>query len=456
MGLIGTYYAGTDWTGPALTVRKDLILGADVDLPQPYSVAWTGKLAATRAGEYLFAVTANGPVVLTIDGQMLLNYLPPDDLAAGPAYDQAGLYLASGWHDITIRYAPTGRSDLRLLWTPPGSAPSLLLGRYLLPTTAAVTPADAPLPAAPELLDARLGDNTFALTTNLEIYQPTASAPPSALPVLLSEPMWEAANGCGADETQVDSPRGAAMDATGHRLYVADAANRRVDVLDVDSGEPLEPVALAEFQEPVDVDFDPDGALLVLDAVSQAIYRVDRATGEYGVLPLEGFYRPRGLAVDATGNLLVADTGGARVAMLDPTGAVIAQFGGPSSWLGQGQPVDVLAANGSTWAITAEHGRLWRLDVLGSIPAIERANTLTGPHMAGLPDGSFFVTDPARRTVLYFAPSGQPYGQLTAAGAFFNPTGVAATLRDGLVYVAVTDSAQCSVSLWRVRPVRDS
>ena len=432
-----------------------MILAADVDLPRPYSVAWTGKLAATRAGEYLFAVTANGPVVLTLDGHELLSYLPPDDLAAGPAYDQGALYLTAGWHDITLRYAPSGRSDLRLLWTPPGSAPTLLMGRYLLPTTAEVTAADAPLPAAPELLDARLGDNTFALTTNLEIYQPTNSAPPGALPVLLSEPLWEMANGCGADKAQLDSPRGAVLDATGQRLYVADANNRRVVVLDVDSGAPLDQVALPEMQEPVDVDFDPNGALLVLDAVSQAIYRVDQATSEAGTLPLPGFYRPRGLAVDATGNILVADTGGARVAMLDATGEVIAQFGGPSSWLGQGQPVDVLAVNGNYWAITAEHGRLWRLDVLGSIPAIERANTLTGPHLAGLPDGSFFVSDPSRRTVIYVAPNGQPYGQLTGAAVFDSPTGVAATLRDGMVYVAVVDSAQCSVSMWRVRPARD-
>ena len=86
--------------------------------------------------------------------------------------------------------------------------------------------------------------------------------------------------------------------------------------------------------------------------------------------------------------------------------------------------------------------------------AIERANTLTGPHLAGLPDGSFFVSDPSRRTVIYVAPTGQPYGQLTAPDALVNPTGVAATLRDGLVYVAVVDSARCNAGLWRVRPVR--
>ena len=50
IGLIGTYYAGSNWDGPVLTTRKELVLGAPVDLPPPYSIDWTGKLAAARAG----------------------------------------------------------------------------------------------------------------------------------------------------------------------------------------------------------------------------------------------------------------------------------------------------------------------------------------------------------------------------------------------------------------------
>jgi hypothetical protein len=454
IGLIGTYHAGTTWDGPTLTERKDMVLGTPVDLPMPYSVQWQGKIAAPRAGEYFFAVTANGPVTLNLDGHDILLHLPPAELAGGPGYSQVGLYLEAGWHAIDLRYAPTNTSDLRVLWQPPGSGPLLLAGRYLLPTEAALTIADRPLPPAPELVDARLGDDRFALSMNLEPYPTTPSLPPANLPLLLAESVWTVANGCGIGDGQFASPRGIALDMENGRIYVADAGNRRVVEMMLADGAVVTTYNLAEFQEPVDVAIDPQGTLLVLDAMTQNIYRIDRATGEAATLTLgTSFYRPRGFAVDQAGNIGVADTGGARVVLLDSTGSLLVQFGGREMGLGQGQPVDVLALNEQWWTIAAEHGRLWRLDVLGSVTVIERSNTLTGPHLAALPDGSgFFLSDPVRRTVLYLLPSGQPVGQLGYADTFVNPTGVAAGIQEnGLIDLVVADSAACTVGLWRLR-----
>ena len=447
IGLIGTYHAGTTWDGPTLTERKDMVLGTPVDLPMPYSVQWRGQLAAPRAGEYFFAVTANGPVTLNLDGRDILLHLPPAELAGGPGYSQVGLYLEAGWHAIDLRYTPANTSDLRVLWQPPGSGPLLLAGRYLLPTEAALTSADRPLPPAPELVDARLGDDSFALTMNLGPYPTAPSLPPASLPLLLAEPVWTVGNGCGLDDGQFASPRGIALDMDNGRIYVADAGNRRVVELMLDTGVVVTTFDLAEFQEPVDVAIDPQGTLLVLDAMTQNIYRIDRATGEAATLTLgTSFYRPRGFGVDQAGNIGVADTGGARVALLDSTGSLLVQYGGREMGLGQGQPVDVLALNDQWWTIAADHGRLWRLDVLGSVTVSERSNTLTGPHLAALPDGS------VQRTVLYLAPNGQPRGQLGYADTFVNPTGVAASLHeDGLFNLVVADSATCTVSLWRLR-----
>lgn len=455
IGLVGTYYAGSNWDGATLAVRKDMILGAPVDLPTPYSVHWTGKLAAARAGEYFFAVTANGPVTLVLDGSETLFHTPANNLAAGPGYSQASIYLNQGWHTVDLRYAPAGTSDLRVLWQPPGSGPLLLAGRYLLPTQAPITMADVALPLAPELMDVRLGNDTFALSTNLEPYQPVRSLPPTNLPLLVSEPVWTLANGCGAGDFQFASPRGMAVDAQNGRLYVADAENQRVVELMLDDGSHVTVYALPEFQEPVDVALDPGGALLVLDAAVPNIFRIDRATGESAAMALgTGFYHPRGFAVDWAGNIAVADTGGARVVVMDATGTFLAQYGGLETGLGQGQPADVLAMGDQLWAIAADHGRLWRLDTLGSLVVTDRASTVTGPQLAGLPDGSgFFMSDPVRRTVLYFAPSGQPVGQLGYADRFVNPMGVATTYgEDGFVTLAVSDSATCEVSLWRLRP----
>lgn len=456
IGLLGTYYAGTTPEGPALSTRKDLILTGEADLPMPYSVRWQGNLAASRAGEYLFAVTANGPVNLLLDGEVVIAHLPPDSLSQGLGYSQAAIYLAQGWHTLEMTYVPQGAADLRVLWQPPGSTPGLLLSRHLLPVTGEAMAHDYPLPARPALIDERLGNEDFALTAHMDFAQPGRVLPPGNLPRLLAEPVWDTANGCGAGPDQLDSPRGIALDAEAGRVYVADANNRRVVVLDLANGELLEPLALDALQEPVDVALAPDGTLLVLDTMIPAIYRVDLATGEAAPLALtSSFYRPRGLGVDTVGNIAVADTGGARVVLLDAQGAELAQFGGPQSILGQGQPVDTLALDGVWWAVAADNGRLWRLDVLGSIAPLARANTITGPHLASLADGGFFLSSPAQRSVIYLAPSGEPLAQLVYPENIINPTGVAAAPRrdnSALVDLVVADSAACGVSLWRLRP----
>jgi hypothetical protein len=266
--------------------------------------------------------------------------------------------------------------------------------------------------------------------------------------------VWALANGCGAGDNQFASPRGIAVDSQNQRVYVVDSENRRVVELALTDGSYVTSYSLPAFEEPSDLALEPSGSLLVLDGTAQSIFRIDRATGEAAPLVLgTGFSHPRGLAVDSAGNIVVADTGGARVVVLDATGAPLAQIGGPETGLGQGQPNDVLAINEQLWAVAADHGRLWQLDTLGSIAVSERASTVTGPQLAGLPDGSgFFMSDPVRRTVLYFAPSGQLIAQLGYADRFANPVGVATAFGEsGFVHLLVGDSAACTLSLWRLR-----
>src|SRR5262249_50359787 len=147
----------------------------------------------------------------------------------------------------------------------------------------------------------------------------------------------------------------------------ADTANRRIGLFTLD-GTPAGFLHSALFQEPYALRLALDGALLVLDATAQQIFRVDPVSGGSQPLPLAtAFYHPRAFAVDEQGNLMVADTGGARVAILQTDGQPAGEFGGPATLLGKGQPVDALWADGRLWAVTAEDGRLWRLDSSGSM-----------------------------------------------------------------------------------------
>ncbi len=389
-------------------------------------------------------------VRLAVDGQTLIDHPPEDEAESTPVYTQASIYLTRDWHNLQIEYAPAETApQLRLLWQPPGSSPSLLDSLYLRPELGQITVDDAAMPEAPPLLDSSLGDDEFALTYSSDLIQPQTVVPPLALSPLSLELVWQA-GACGAGDGQFFTPHGLAYDPTSQQFYVADTGNKRIVALDARTGAQVAVYADDGFEEPVDVGIDTDGRPIVLDAVGHPLVRIQPDTGELERIQSDiSFYRPRGLDVDEQGVIAVADTGGARVVLLEPSGRMILQYGGPDTNVGSGQPVDVMLKDNMAWAVTAEDGRLWRLTDESGLVALPRTNTIDGPHLAHLPDGSFFLTDPFMRAIRYHASSGQPLAFYANADTLVTPVGVAAYEADGQFYVAVADSAVCTVTLWR-------
>lgn len=462
LGLLGTYTGGGLWEGPLLTQRKDRVVQADPTLPTPWSVLWQGQLAAPRAGEYLIGAVSDGAVLIDVDGQSLVTWLPGADATESGDPAEGSLYLPGGWVPITVRYAtgnqPGRAPELKLYWQPAGSGPAPLDAKYLYPSITPISAGDVPLPPLAAVVAARLGDESFALSGETSYWLPQTRIPARDLPPLNLERVGQFGT-CGADITQLSAPHGLAWDVLHQTLYVADTGNGRVLALSRAANGALQPqlVPLPEMEAPVDVDVAPDGTLYVLDTAAPRLTEYDPASGAAGTIALgEGFYRPRGLAVAATGLLYIADTGGARVAVVEliaedeaESTVVQMQFGGPGTPLGNGQPVDVAATPQAIWAIAAEHGRLWRMDTLGSLTAVRPTDTINGPHLAALEDGRLFVSDPARRLVLLLSTQGKPLAALADAGAFVQPTGVAAWRTDKDLLLAVSDTAACSVTLWQ-------
>ena len=482
-GLLGVYYSGPNQQGAELLRQKDLVVGLGAPLPAPYSVRWQGRVAAARTGEYMFGALGEGDLVMRVDGHTLIDsaIVPTDSAAASDVtldatlqeYIEGLIFLNAGWHSIEIDYTPDLNSDmpgrepgLRLFWQPAGGTPDALPMRYLLPIPAALLTEDLALPSAPTLAAAWLGDEQFALSQVPAFRKPQMTVSPGLsmpnLPRFTPDLLWQIDNGCGPADQQLTQPRGVAVDTGTGQLYVADTGNQRV--VEYDVAGLLGRVFRSDlFQEPFDVDIlqsaGSGGTPLVLDALSQQIMRIDlNASTEVDAiqpLPQEtGFYRPRGFAVDLAGNLLVADTGGARMVMMNPEGQVLAEFGGNESSFGKGQPVDLMSASGRIWAVTAEDGRLWRLEGdathSGSVVAVQPYNTFDAPHLADLPDGSFFLTDPAQHTIRYYAATGEPISQFAFPDMFEVPVGIDAVLIDGQVHLVVTDSAACTLSMWRL------
>ena len=138
-----------------------------------------------------------------------------------------------------------------------------------------------------------------------------------------------------------------------------------------------------------------------LDAGTQQIVRVYAASGEPDVgsrrlcRSRPTFYRPRGMGVDAGGLVGGGHGGGRRVVML------ILPGGWRCRWAGR-DAVGAGAAGGrdcagwdSSRAITAEDGRLWRLDLMAGLTAVPWTNTIDGRIWPTCPTG--LLSAPTRR-----------------------------------------------------------
>ncbi|MBX7236514.1 MAG: glycosyltransferase family 39 protein [Caldilineales bacterium] len=133
-GLLGTYYSGSDWSGPALMQRLDPMLVASWPDPEPifgpFSTSWTGELLVPADGYYPFHLDADDGVRLTVDGQMVGESLNPDTVNA----IDAGLNLAAGLHPIRIDYFQRGGGKaLEFFWQPPGQPFQPVAPQYLRP-----------------------------------------------------------------------------------------------------------------------------------------------------------------------------------------------------------------------------------------------------------------------------------------------------------------------------------
>lgn len=155
-----------------------------------------------------------------------------------------------------------------------------------------------------------------------------------------------AGDGTAALLAMFDSPAGLALDAGGN-FYVADSGNGRIRKIDgtgivttaaggTDAIGDGGAATAAVFGEPGAVAVDATGAVFVADAATNRVRKVDatgiistiagdgqcRFTGDGGPATVASLCGPNGLAVDASGNLYVADTKNNRVRKIDITGTI--------------------------------------------------------------------------------------------------------------------------------------
>jgi tripartite motif-containing protein 71 len=180
----------------------------------------------------------------------------------------------------------------------------------------------------------------------------------------------------GTGDGQFNLSLGVALDADGS-VYVTDFYNHRIQKFDAEGGF-LFQWATEPSTSPAFMDIDADGNVYVDQFPPRADHYVQKfdlsgnLLSEWGSGGREIFDgRIEDVAVDADGNLYVADPVHNRVQKLDPDGALLATFGGKRSRDGNGQfqnPFGVTVdADGNVYVLDSNY--LQKLDWDGNFIA---------------------------------------------------------------------------------------
>lgn len=285
----------------------------------------------------------------------------------------------------------------------------------------------------------------------------------------------------------LSQPRAIAVAPTGG-VVIADTGNHRVVVLDAngelvraigslcklgegeaggcvdpDGSGPLE-LGDGQFQEPWGVAVAADGTIFVADTwngriqVFDAEGRFIRKWGHFnttnGTLgdPL-ALFGPRGIAIDSTGNLLVADTGNKRIIQFSPTGDLINQIGGGGARLGNFEEPTAVAVDprdGSVYVADAWNRRIQKFDanlqVMAEWPVLSwgSQHLFHKPYIAVAGNGDVYISDPENFRVIVYNSAGGVKAAFGSYGAEMNrfglPLGLAWNAQTNMLLVADADN----------------
>jgi DNA-binding beta-propeller fold protein YncE len=163
------------------------------------------------------------------------------------------------------------------------------------------------------------------------------------------------------------------------------------------------------------------------------------------------FWGPRDVAIDAEGNVWVADTGNGRILKFASDASFLGSWGKGGSEPGQfREPVGIeIAANGDIFVADAWNGRIQRFDSQFNplaqllMPGWVPDDPSTKPYLALAPDGSIIASETASHRLLRIGADGRVLSILEGAGemALVNPTGLALDDR-GFLYISSSGASQ--------------
>ncbi|MDL1973176.1 MAG: sugar-binding protein, partial [Deltaproteobacteria bacterium] len=220
---------------------------------------------------------------------------------------------------------------------------------------------------------------------------------------------WGGYSGDGgpAAQAKLDYPCGVAVDGSGN-LYIADTFNhciRKVDtsgIITTVAGDGTlgysgagGPADQAELNWPDDVTVDGSGNLYIADTINCCVRKVDTSgiittvagdgtrgySGDGGPATQAKFYDPHGVAVDASGNLYIADRRNHCIRKVDTSGIITTVAGdGTDGYSGDGGPAAqakldfprgvAVDGSGNLYIADTDNDRIRKVDTSGIITTV--------------------------------------------------------------------------------------
>ena len=186
-----------------------------------------------------------------------------------------------------------------------------------------------------------------------------------------------AGDGGAATNASLNSPNGVVFDVAGN-LYIADTGNRRIRMVNT------------------------NGIITTVAGTNGAGY-----SGDGGAATTASLYGPRGVIFDASGNLYIADTGNSRIRMVDTNGIITTVVGnGNAAFAGDG---------GAATNASLSHPTGVALDASGNLYIADNGNNrIREVYLAGHPVivlANVSVTNAGNYSVVITS----PYGSVTSA-----------------------------------------